>query len=336
MDSTRGEILSSSAFEHLRVVTFANVRFIHMMVNFIAHMHHSIHSHFPFEVRTLDDVTFMVCMRSLPLALGGRCFREPCCNESQPFRGFPSMHFSDGEISIGMRLVEQVLMYKVEFLVNEFARGTPDPIVILDTTALVSSAACFKAWASHPEDIVTTIEYPPGCPAGAGSRMGLVLNTGATLYRPAARRFLEKVLDKRAQKWEHKTNYRFHCFEQELVNQQLVLDGFTWKTFYVDGFTTPSDEGSNVHNLSLHFLPWRVWPRDFRPVLKWTNYTDRRKPGEPHANYVNVIGQPVTDKGLTRREGGCLFHPWIFSKYDNASQSSYADVYLRAGLWHLR
>ena len=54
-----------------------------------------------------------------------------------------------------------------------------------------------------------------------------------------------------------------------------------------------------MRNLSLHFKR-RVWPRDFRPVLKWTNYTDRRA-GEPHANYVNVIGQPVADKGLTRR-----------------------------------
>ncbi|KAL1499324.1 hypothetical protein AB1Y20_011532 [Prymnesium parvum] len=73
-----------------RVITFANTAFLHVLANFIAHMHHHVREAPLFEVHAMDDATFVVCTRMLHTGLrADRCVRPACCNWTH---GFPEKY----------------------------------------------------------------------------------------------------------------------------------------------------------------------------------------------------------------------------------------------------
>jgi len=320
-----------------RVVTFANVRFIHMLANWIAHMHQGVHRQFPFEVQALDNETYTVCLRMLSSEMAGSCVRAPCCEVSQ---GIVARTMA--ERALGLTLYEAIAIYKIRYVV-QLLEAYSEAVLVLDSTALVFGQSCFDEWIAYPEDIVSSVEHLNGCPMGVSGRLGAVLNTGATLYRPGSLDFLRTVLRRHDEpKFAlNKRRYKFHCYDQELINQQFVLDGFRWETFPTAARVPPSNK--SLHGgLTVRFLKYARWPRDYTTgAATWFGAIDNRteeqiidQKNESRYQKVLVHGKPGSLKFIhAQRKDACLFHPWVHAKY--GSPTAYSDLYLQENSWYL-
>ena len=70
-----------------KIITFVNTAFIHVLANFIVHMHHRVKDAPPFEVHAMDDNAYLICTRMLTGGLNkDSCVRADCCNWTH---GFP-------------------------------------------------------------------------------------------------------------------------------------------------------------------------------------------------------------------------------------------------------
>ena len=126
--------------------------------------------------------------------------------------------------------------------------------------------------------------------------------------------------------------YRFHCYDQELMNLQLVLDNFTWVRFPSHGVVPPSD---GRPQFTVRYLEYVRWPRDFAKRPAWTGATaviqNMSKLGSKQSRYLATGMQFVYPARQKNR--ACFYHPWIFNKYGN--KSAYADEYIANGMWYL-
>ena len=217
-----GQRVRAMAAYNASVLTFANLPFAHVAINFVAHMHR-VPKAPPFVMHCLDDATFTLCERVVDASTGS-CVRAPCCNATQ---GRASDRSPESQV------VEAIQTYKLHAAHATLLR-TQQPVLLLDATSLVASRACFDELLSFPEDdIVTSAEFVT-CPACPGKRPQAALalsrarrsdinhkcpfacgrgahgcppmyanvlhaaaNTGAILFRPTAAAFLGALLQPR-------------------------------------------------------------------------------------------------------------------------------------------
>ena len=257
----------------------------------------------PIEPQCLDDETFVNCSAFASAARPYariRCVRADCCDAS------------DG------RLLEQLLNYKWVAASRHIAR-TGGAAIVLDVDALVLSQACLDEWTSYPEPFVSQIGGAPGCPPYDYNRLGVGINSGAVLLRPAALPLVDGLL---ALRDEPAWRYKHHCFEQELLNAYVVRRATPrWLDFpqllELGGAHGPSARvagAKGTEGLRLRFLNFSRWPGGVRAAR-----LGRRT--EPASKVSWESWAPAAD--------ACIFH-------------SVADGRLKAekawaarGLWHL-
>ena len=182
------------------VVTAGNVKYWPWMLNALTHMS-TIASSSSGAPRTLahglDDATYQLCKSAaLPHV---RCVRAfDCCNatSSTLANALPAHQLLEAALVYKLAMARLTLQWCLRgWCVDQSGSGLAavsatridsTAVILLDSDALVRTAACFDEWTAFSDDVVTQVGGGPGCPARAFSKLGFGINTGAMLFRGSA------------------------------------------------------------------------------------------------------------------------------------------------------